>query len=211
MWQRTTTVYVDDTVAVPHRVTSNPTCIAGAAGKSAYTVILTNENQSIAATSNGAAVATTITTGVVAYQGTIQRTTIVGSSASATTIDTGITGITAAISNNNTTNTSITFTVTTSLTTETGSITIPITVDNIQFNKKFTFSLSKAGASGQSGSSPTAYNLVVSHAAIVKTKSNTYSPTSITFYATSQTGNATISTYTGGSYRITKDSGTVGS
>ena len=66
------------------------------------------------------------------------------------------------------------------------------------------------GNPGVNGTSPTAYNLVVSHAAIVKTKSNTYSPASITFNATSQTGDGAITTYTDGSYRITKDNGTAG-
>ena len=61
------------------------------------------------------------------------------------------------------------------------------------------------------GTSPTAYSLIVSHAAIVKTKSGAYSPTSVTFSATSQTGSGAVTTYTGGSYRITKDGGTAGS
>lgn len=32
MWQRTTTIYVDDTQQNPHRVTSDPTCLTGATG-----------------------------------------------------------------------------------------------------------------------------------------------------------------------------------
>lgn len=33
MWQRTTTIYVDDTQQNPHRVTSDPTCLTGATGR----------------------------------------------------------------------------------------------------------------------------------------------------------------------------------
>lgn len=33
MWQKTLTIFADDTVAVPHRSWSNPTCIQGAAGQ----------------------------------------------------------------------------------------------------------------------------------------------------------------------------------
>jgi hypothetical protein len=32
MWQRTTTIYADDTQQNPHRVTSDPTCLTGATG-----------------------------------------------------------------------------------------------------------------------------------------------------------------------------------
>ena len=208
MWQRTTVTYADSTQENPHIVIYGPTCIAGAtgqqgaAGADAYTVILSNESHTFAAT-NTAAIGETITVTPYVYKGMVQQTGYTIGNITGT-----VTGLTATPTT--TAPRTITIISTTSLTTQNGVLTIPITIDGKTFNKQFSWSLAKAGSNGQNGTSPTAYNLVVSHAAIVKTKTNTYSPTSITFYATSQTGDAAINTYVGGSYRITKDNGTPG-
>ena len=208
MWQRTTVTYADSTQENPHIVIYGPTCIAGAtgqqgaAGADAYTVILSNESHTFAAT-NTAAIGETLTVTPYVYKGMIQQTGYTIGNITGT-----VTGLTATPTT--TAPRTITIKSTTALTTQNGVLTIPITIDGKTFNKQFSWSLAKAGSNGQNGTSPTAYNLVVSHAAIVKTKTNTYSPTSITFYATSQTGDAAINTYVGGSYRITKDNGTPG-
>lgn len=122
-------------------------------GTSPYNVILTNESQTIAG-STTAALATTITTNIIGYMGSIQQNTIVG------TISGLPTGMTATISNNNSKNTSITFTVTTSMTTKSGQITIPVTINGQVINKIFSYSLSLTGATGQPGSAGTAAKVV---------------------------------------------------
>ena len=174
--------------------------IRGSSGAAAYTVVLSNEAHTFAATDTHATGETIIITPSV-LKGTAAQTTYTIGEITGT-----ISGkLTATVSS--TTPYTITVVATNTLDVQSGTLTIPITIDSNTFNKTFSWSLAKAGTDG---TSPTAYNLIVSHAAIVKTKNNTYSPTTLTFSATSQTGNAAIQTYTGGSYRITKDGGTAG-
>ena len=138
MWSRQKITYGNGTV-----VYSNQTCIAGATGQNGYTVLLTNESESIAATTT-AAIATTFSTNVLGFKGAIAKNTTVG------TISNLPTGISASINNNGSTNTSITFTVTNQLTTKNGTIIIPVTIDGISFNKILSYSLSMTGAKGDS-------------------------------------------------------------
>lgn len=159
----------------------------GAAGAPAYTVVLSNESHTFPAT-NSAAVASSTTTEVLAYKGTSSITPTIG------TITGQVTGLTTSVSG-----TTITITAATTLTTENGVLIIPITVDGKSFTKKFSWSLAKTG---EDGTSPTAYSLIVSHAAVVKTTSGTYNPTAITLTAKSQTGNAAITNFTTGRYAI---------
>lgn len=116
-------------------------------GADAYTIILTNESHSFAG-SETAALAGSTTCNVMAYKGTAQITCYAGSSTSATSISTGVTGLTCAISNNNSTNVTLTFTATTSLTTRSGTVTIPIHADGKTFNKLFSFSIAPKGDRG---------------------------------------------------------------
>lgn len=162
----------------------------GEAGAPAYTVVLSNESHTFPAT-DSAAVASSTTTEVLAYKGTSSITPTIG------TITGQVTGLTTSVSG-----TTITITAATTLTTENGVLTIPITVDGKSFTKKFSWSLAKAGEDGKNGTSPTAYSLIVSHAAVVKTTSGTYNPTAITLTAKSQTGNAAITNFTTGRYAI---------
>lgn len=164
LWTRTYILY-----STGEESTSYSVGYEGINGTSPYNVILSNESQTIAANASGKAVATTLTTNVIAYEGTTQIKTNVG------TISGLPTGITAQINNNNETNTSITFTVTTSLQTQTGQITIPVTVaTGVTINKHFSYSLSKTG---------TAAKLVdVTASALAfkcATNSSTYNPASI--------------------------------
>ena len=73
----------------------------GIDGKDAYTVILTNENYTFAG-NNSSAIGENTTCDVITYKGTFQVNCYVGASTSATSISTGITGLTCSISNNNT-------------------------------------------------------------------------------------------------------------
>ena len=60
--------------------------------------------------------------------------------------------MTTSIVDNDTTKTTITFTVTSSLTTLSGVVNIPITANGLTFNKQFSYALSKQGATGSTGS-----------------------------------------------------------
>ena len=122
----------------------------GDAGDDAYTVLLTNESHSFAG-STTAAIAGSATCKVITYKGASQIKCYAGASASATSISTGITGLTCAISNNNSTNVTLTFSATTNLTTKNGTISIPVVVDGKNFTKLFTFSLSLTGPTGETG------------------------------------------------------------
>ena len=116
----------------------------GAAGADAYTVVLTNEAQVFAGSTN-AANAGSATTQVIAYKGATQMPATIG------TITGAVTGLTPAITNNGSNNAGVTITVTTALTTQSGTLTIPITVDGKSFTKTFAWSVSYTGAQGSAG------------------------------------------------------------
>ena len=94
---------------------------AGPAGADAYTILLSNEAQTFAAGTTNA-LAGSATTTVLAYKGSVAQVAHVG------TITGGATGITAAVTTNDTTAPVVTFTVTTALTAANGTFTIPVSV-----------------------------------------------------------------------------------
>ena len=166
----------------------------GATGAAATVALLSNEAHAFSANTAGQAIATSVSTAVYAYKGTTQVSTKIG------TITGLPTGMTASIVENETTKTSITFSVTSSLTTTGGVVNIPITANGITFNKQFSYALAKQGATGSTGSTgqnATAYWLVVSAAAITKNISGAYTPASITLTGKSKTGNASPGDYSG--------------
>lgn len=151
LWSFEEVIYTDKDK--PHY--KSAPAIIGTYSDSPYNVLLTNESQSIAGDTTKA-IATTITTGVIGYQGSAQVDTIVDSK----TITGLPTGITATVSGSGGKNTVITFTVTNSLTTKSGQITIPVKIGSTTINKIFSYSLSLAGAAGQNGQPGQAASLV---------------------------------------------------
>lgn len=122
-----------------------------------YTIVLSNESHVFAA---GVQFATggVATTSVIGYKNATKIATnitkindvaVSGTSA----IDTGITGLKASVSNNNTTSTSIRFTAETTLSQKDGIIPIAVTIDGKEFIKNFSFSLSLSGSDGEDGNS----------------------------------------------------------
>lgn len=108
-------------------------------------VMLSNESHFFESNSDGVPTATNVVLDVVGYKGSIQSITKVGSISGLPTA-----GMTATISNNETTNTKITVAVTTALTSviaDYGTLTIPITVNGHTINKVFSWSKAKAGTS----------------------------------------------------------------
>lgn len=116
----------------------------GAAGKDAYTVILSNETHAFAG-SIDAALAGNTKCEIIAYKGTTRVAATIG------TISGLPTGMTAPISNNGTTTAFFSPTVTTSMKTASGILTIPITVDGKSFTKNFTYSIAFKGSTGAQG------------------------------------------------------------
>ena len=143
LWTRTVTTYTDGSTNIltpaysisAHGATGN-------AGADAYTVFLSNENQTFAAGLTNA-LATSSTTTITALKGTVAQNITVGS------ITGGVTGISAAVtSGQGGTAPVITFTVLTTLTTPSGAFTIPFVADSKNFSLTYSWSLSFKGASG---------------------------------------------------------------
>lgn len=112
----------------------------------AYSVILTSEAYTFVGGTSGVASGATCSTQAVAYCGATQCTSV---SVDQTKI-TCPTGISAAVSNNNTSAVTITFS-TTATVANACEATIPVVVDGITVNKKFSFAVAKTGATGQTG------------------------------------------------------------
>lgn len=113
---------------------------SGGKGEDAYTVILTNENHTFAG-GTSAALAGSTTCNVVAYKGSTQVAATIG------TISGAPTGMSTTITSNGTTSAYFTVTVTTSMATKNGVLTVPVTVDGKSFSMKFSYSLALAGTS----------------------------------------------------------------
>lgn len=111
--------------------------------ENAYTIVLTNEAQVIPTNSNRVPTSNaTYTTDIQVYQGTTQRTDYtIGTINSAN-------GITVSK-----TSSRVSFAVSTgtTITADGGNFTIPITIDSKTFNKTFSWSCSKQGATGNTG------------------------------------------------------------
>lgn len=146
LWNYEVITYTDNT-----RYTGTPRIIGthgatgaqgaqGVAGKDAYTVILTNETHTFPASSTGnIASAISTTSDVIAYKGATSVTPTIGNI-------TNPSGMTITKSG-----TRLTFQANagTSLA-NTGSVTIPVTVDGHTFNKVFSWSKAKEGVNAKS-------------------------------------------------------------
>lgn len=107
----------------------------------AYNVILTSESYTFTGNTSGATSGLSCSTQVVAYCGSEQCGTV------AVGTITCPTGISATITNNKTKTPTITF-KTTATVTSACQATIPVTVDGVTINKKFSFAVAKTGSTG---------------------------------------------------------------
>ena len=113
-------------------------------------VMLSNEAHFFEATAGGVPIDTSVTLDVVGYKGSVKSATTVGTISGVPSA-----GMTATVTNNNTTNTKLTIAVTSALTSDIadyGILTIPITVNGHTINKIFNWTKAKAGDVGASGS-----------------------------------------------------------
>lgn len=112
----------------------------------AYSVMLTSEAYTFIGGTSGTATGLTCTTEAVAFCGTNQCTSV-NVTASAITCPTGIS---ATVANSGTSAVKITFT-TTSAITSSCEANIPVVVDGITVNKKFSFAVAIKGSTGETG------------------------------------------------------------
>lgn len=110
----------------------------------AYSVLLTSEAYAFTGNTSGAPAGLTCTTQVVAFCGQKSCTSLNVSNVSCPT------GITATVSNNNTAVPTVTFKTTATITATCEAI-IPVSVDGITINKKFSFAVAKTGSTGAKG------------------------------------------------------------
>ena len=153
IWSRTKTEYTNGTVT--H---SEPACITGQkgdtgdSGSDAITIVLTNENHTFSADSSGNIVATQTTSTVIsAYKGASTTTVTIG------TLPT-VTGLTLSKSDSIVT---IKANTGTSLA-DTGTFSIPLTIDGKSFTKNFSWTKVKAGATGATGASAKTVDIIAS-------------------------------------------------
>lgn len=154
----------------------------------AYSVILTSEAYTFVGGTSGVVAGNTCTTQAVAFCGSNQCNTV---TVVAEDIDCP-TGISASVTNSGTSSPTITFTTTATVSTACEA-TIPVQVDGIIVNKKFSFAVAKAGSNGENGTSVT-----------VSSTSVTYK--SSTSGTTAPTGewSTTVPTVSNGQYLWTK-------
>lgn len=111
----------------------------------AYSVMLTSETYTFVGGTSGASSGATCTTNAVAFCGTNQCSSV-NVAASEITCPTGVS---ASVSGSGTSNVTITFTITDTLSQDCEA-EIPVHVDGITVNKKFSFAVAKAGNNGTS-------------------------------------------------------------
>ena len=112
----------------------------------AYSIMLTSETYTFIGGTGGVAAGATCETEAVAFCGTNQCSTVNVTAADITTP----TGITASVTNNGTSKVKITFTTASTITTACEA-SIPVVVDDVTINKKFSFAVAKAGTNGTNG------------------------------------------------------------
>lgn len=112
----------------------------------AYSVILTSEAYTFVGNTSGAPSGSTCSTDAVAYCGSNQCSVVNVNASEIVCPD----GISASVSNSGTSSVKITFTTTKTITSACEA-TIPVVVEGITVNKKFSFAVAKAGQNGQDG------------------------------------------------------------
>ena len=160
----------------------------------AYTVILTNEAHSFSAGTEYA-YNSSASTKVIALKNSdpvsVSITKINNTAVSSSPINI-VSGLSASITGNNTTDCTITFTATTSLKTKSGVVPIEMTIDGNTVIKEFSYSLA---ISGERGSDSTSYSMIMSSYVIAKKADGTLDTTSIKLVAKSCEGSSAPTNY----------------
>lgn len=124
----------------------------------AYSVMLTSESYTFVGEVNGTATGLTCSTQAVAYCGTNRCSTVSVATANITCP----TGISATVTNSGSNAVTITFTTTAAIT-DACEATIPVEVDGITVNKKFSFAVALKGNTGATGAAGTSITGVTTY------------------------------------------------
>ena len=124
----------------------------------AYSVILTSETYTFVGGSGGVGAGQSCTTEAVAFCGSNQCTSVNVTAADIVCP----TGISATVENSGTAKVKVTFKTTATIA-NACEATIPVVVDGITVNKKFSFAVAKAGTNGQNGTSVTVKSTSVTY------------------------------------------------
>lgn len=154
----------------------------------AYSVILTSEAYTFVGGTSGAAPGAICSTQAVAFCGSNQSTSV-------TVVADEIicpNGITATVSNSGSANPTITFT-TTSVISDACEAIIPVKVDGITVNKKFSFAVAKTGATGGTGATGKGISKVETY--YLTTSASSGVTTSTSGWNTSPTATTTTDKY----------------
>lgn len=116
----------------------------GDPGADGLTVLLNNNPYTFAG-STSAALAGSTTVGVIAFLGSTRQAATIG------TITGQPTGMTTSVTNNGTSSAGFTVNVTTSLTQQSGTLTVPVTVGSTTVNLLWSWSVAYKGEQGQQG------------------------------------------------------------
>lgn len=157
-------------------------------------VVLSNDAHVFRADKDNVAIAGSTSIQVYGYQGSTQVPTTVGTISGLPS-----TGMTASISNNTKTNTTVTISVTTALTSSVannGVLTIPITVAGKTINKTFSWSKAQTGATGSAGKDGTSITITSTSIEYQTSSSGTVTPTG--------TWSSTVPTVNNGQYLWTR-------
>lgn len=138
----------------------------------AYSVMLTSEAYTFVGGTGGVGSGQSCTTEAVAFCGTNQCSTVSVNKEDIVCP----TGITAAVANSGSSKVKITFTTTATIATACEA-TIPVLVDGITMNKKFSFAVAKAGNNGSNGSNGTSVTVSSSSVTYQVGNSGTTKPT----------------------------------
>lgn len=154
----------------------------------AYSVILTSEAYTFVGNTSGAPAGLKCATQAVAYCGSNQCS-VVNVDQKAITCPTGIS---VAVENSGTASPTITFTTTATVTAACEAV-IPIVVDGVTVNKKFSFAVAKTGQTGQTGATGVGIKSVVNY--YLTTSAGTGVTTDTGGWSTSPTATTTTNKY----------------
>ena len=138
----------------------------------AYSIMLTSETYTFIGGSGGATAGMSCETEAVAFCGSNQCSSVSVTAADIVTP----TGISASVTNNGTAKVKITFTTTATITAACEA-SIPVVVDDVTINKKFSFAVAKAGTNGTNGKDGTSVTVSSSSVKYQVGSSGTTKPT----------------------------------
>ena len=182
LWQKE----VIDYTLITDKTTVALIAVYGDKGADTYNIILSNEAQTIDADTTKATPGRSYYTDIIGYMGTTLQTLSVTTPTSQHGLPTGMS---ASVSDNNTDHPRVTFTIelNTDMTTKSGQITIPVTINSQTINKTFSYALAIKGTQGNDGDDGYNTATISLYTRSASAPSKPYSSGSVTYtFATQQ-------------------------